>query len=176
VKFLSTPQVMVLDNQTANIRVGDQIPVTTRSSQSTTNPDAPIVTEVQFRDTGTLLTVTPRINAGGQITLEISQEVSIPGAEPAIGGGGNVSVGCPDPDEHPRARGLVQHEPDGHVPDRADHHRESAGHRGSSRDGENYRGAAFADGKRERAGGVRTFVERWSVNFGDKDFGDKVTV
>jgi general secretion pathway protein D len=92
VKFLSTPQVMVLDNQTANIRVGDQIPVTTRSSQSTTNPDAPIVTEVQFRDTGTLLTVTPRINAGGQVTLEISQEVSIPGAEPAVGGGGNVSI------------------------------------------------------------------------------------
>jgi general secretion pathway protein D len=92
VKFLSTPQVMVLDNQTANIRVGDQIPVTTRSSQSTTNPDAPIVTEVQFRDTGTLLTVTPRVNAGGQITLEISQEVSIPGAEPAVGGGGNVAI------------------------------------------------------------------------------------
>ncbi len=92
VKFLSTPQVMVLDNQTANIRVGDQIPVTTRSSQSTTNPDAPIVTEVQFRDTGTLLTVTPRINAGGQITLEISQEVSIPGATPAVGGGGNVAI------------------------------------------------------------------------------------
>jgi general secretion pathway protein D len=92
VKFLSTPQVMVLDNQTANIRVGDQIPVTTRSSQSTSNPDAPIVTEVQFRDTGTLLTVTPRINAGGQVTLEISQEVSLPGTEPAVGGGGNVSI------------------------------------------------------------------------------------
>jgi general secretion pathway protein D len=92
VKFLSTPQVMVLDNQTATIRVGDQIPVTTRSSQSTTNPDAPIVTEVQFRDTGTLLTVTPRINAGGQVTLEISQEVSLPGTEPAVGGGGNVSI------------------------------------------------------------------------------------
>jgi len=92
VKFLSTPQVMVLDNQTANIRVGDQIPVTTRSSQSTTNPDAPIVTEVQFRDTGTLLTVTPSINAGGQVTLEISQEVSLPGTEPAVGGGGNVSI------------------------------------------------------------------------------------
>ena len=92
VKFLSTPQVMVLDNQTANIRVGDQIPVTTRSSQSTSNPDAPIVTEVQFRDTGTLLTVTPRINAGGQVTLEISQEVSLPGNTPAVGGGGNVSI------------------------------------------------------------------------------------
>jgi len=92
VKFLSTPQVMVLDNQTANIRVGDQIPVTTRSSQSTSNPDAPIVTEVQFRDTGTLLTVTPRINAGGQVTLEISQEVSLPGTSPSVGGGGNVSI------------------------------------------------------------------------------------
>ena len=92
VKFLSTPQVMVVDNQTANIRVGDQIPVTTRSSQSTTNPDAPIVTEVQFRDTGTLLSVTPRINAGGQVTLEISQEVSLPGTSPAVGGGGNVSI------------------------------------------------------------------------------------
>jgi general secretion pathway protein D len=92
VKFLSTPQVMVLDNQTATIRVGDQIPVTTRSSQSTTNPDAPIVREVQFRDTGTLLTVTPRINSGGQVMLEISQEVSLPGTEPAVGGGGNVSI------------------------------------------------------------------------------------
>jgi len=92
VKFLSTPQVMVLDNHTATIRVGDQIPVTTRSSQSTSNPDAPIVTEVQFRDTGTLLTVTPRINAGGQVTLEISQEVSLPGTSPAVGGGGNVSI------------------------------------------------------------------------------------
>lgn len=92
VKFLSTPQVMVLDNQTATIRVGDQIPVTTRSSQSTTNPDAPIVTEVQFRDTGTLLTVTPRINSGGQVMLEINQEVSLPGTEPAVGGGGNVAI------------------------------------------------------------------------------------
>lgn len=92
VKFLSTPQVMVLDNQTATIRVGDQIPVTIRSSQSTNNPDAPIVTEVQFRDTGTLLTVTPHINAGGQVTLEISLEVSLPGTEPAVGGGGNVSI------------------------------------------------------------------------------------
>ena len=92
VKFLSTPQIMVLDNQTANIRVGDQIPVTTRSSQSTSNPDAPIVTEVQFRDTGTLLTVTPRIKAGGQVSLDISLEVSLPGTEPAVGGGGNVSI------------------------------------------------------------------------------------
>lgn len=92
VKFLSAPQVMVLDNHTANIRVGDQIPVTVRSSQSTIDPDAPVVSEVQFRDTGTLLSVTPRINAGGQVTMEISQEVSLPGSESAVGGGGNVAI------------------------------------------------------------------------------------
>lgn len=92
VKFISAPQVMVRDNQTATIRVGDQIPVTTRASQSTNDPDAPIVTEVQYRDTGTLLTVTPRINAGGQVTMDISQEVSLPGTVPAVGGGGNVPI------------------------------------------------------------------------------------
>ena len=92
VKFLSAPQVMVLDNQTANIRVGDQIPVTVRSSTSTVDPEAPLVSEVQFRDTGTLLSVTPRINAGGQVTMNISQEVSLPGSEPAVGGGGNVAI------------------------------------------------------------------------------------
>lgn len=92
VKFLSAPQVMVLDNQTASIRVGDQIPVTVRTSQSTLDPQAPIVSEVQFRDTGTLLSVTPRINAGGKVAMEISQEVSLPGSEPAVGGGGNVAI------------------------------------------------------------------------------------
>jgi general secretion pathway protein D len=84
VKFLSAPQVVVVDNETANFRVGDQIPVVTRASQSTTSPDAPVVTEVEYRDTGTLLSVRPRINAGGVVTLEISQEVSNPG--PAAGG------------------------------------------------------------------------------------------
>ncbi|MCU7919550.1 MAG: type II secretion system secretin GspD [Candidatus Thiodiazotropha sp. (ex Epidulcina cf. delphinae)] len=92
VKFLSAPQIMVIDNQTASFRVGDQIPIVTRSSQSTSDPNAPIVSEVQFRDTGTLLQVTPRINEGGMVTLEISQEVSNPGTSPAVGGGGNVSI------------------------------------------------------------------------------------
>ena len=92
VKLLSAPQVLVIDNQTANIRVGDQIPVVTRAAQGTSDPDAPVVTEVQYRDTGTLLSVTPRINAGGLVTLEISQEVSTPGNAPAVGGGGNVPI------------------------------------------------------------------------------------
>ncbi|MCU7852786.1 MAG: type II secretion system secretin GspD [Candidatus Thiodiazotropha sp. (ex Monitilora ramsayi)] len=92
VKFLSAPQIMVIDNQTATFRVGDQIPIITRSSQSTTDSDAPIVSELQYRDTGTLLQVTPRINEGGMVTLEISQEVSSPGAvSPDSGGNPPIS-------------------------------------------------------------------------------------
>ena len=62
----------------------------TRSSSSISDPDAPIVNEVQFRDTGVLLQVTPQINAGGTVTLEISQEVSEPSAD--VFAAGNVSV------------------------------------------------------------------------------------
>lgn len=65
---------MVLDNQTANIRVGDQvgIPQTTRNVG-----DADVVTQsVQFRDTGVLLEVTPRVNSGGLVTMDVSQEVT----------------------------------------------------------------------------------------------------
>ncbi len=79
VKFLSAPQVVVVDNETANFRVGDQIPIVTRASQSTISADAPVVTEVEYRDTGTMLSVKPRINAGGAVTLIITQEVSVPG-------------------------------------------------------------------------------------------------
>ena len=90
VKFLASPHILVVDNNTARFRVGDQIPITTRSSQSVTNPDAPLVSEVQYRDTGILLSVTPRINTGGRVTLEISQEISRPAA--AVEGGGNVPI------------------------------------------------------------------------------------
>jgi general secretion pathway protein D len=83
VRFLSAPQVVVVDNETANFRVGDQIPVITRASQGTVSPDAPIVTEVEYKDTGTLLAVKPRINAGGSVNLTISQEVSVPGTAAA---------------------------------------------------------------------------------------------
>jgi general secretion pathway protein D len=89
-KILSSPQLLVIDNQTASIRVGDQIPIITRTSSSSTDTDAPLVNEVQFRDTGVLLQVTPRINAGGMVTLEINQEVSEPSADEFAAG--NVSI------------------------------------------------------------------------------------
>ena len=76
VNVISSPQLMVLDNQTARLQVGDQVPVATQSSVSVTDPDAPIVSNIQFRDTGVILEVTPRVNASGLVVLEILQEVS----------------------------------------------------------------------------------------------------
>lgn len=76
VKVVSSPKIMVLDNQTATLQVGDQVPVATQSAVSISDPNSPLVNTVQFRDTGIILEVTPRINRSGTVVLEVSQEVS----------------------------------------------------------------------------------------------------
>ncbi|MCU7920124.1 MAG: type II secretion system secretin GspD [Candidatus Thiodiazotropha sp. (ex Epidulcina cf. delphinae)] len=76
IRVLSSPSVMVLDNETASIQVGDEVPVVDRQSQSTTDNNAPIINNISYRDTGVLLEVTPRVNPGGLVTMEVSQEVS----------------------------------------------------------------------------------------------------
>ncbi len=74
-KVISSPSLMVLNNQTATIEVGDQVPITTQQQQSTVG-ESNLVNSIEYRNTGVLLTVTPRVNAGGLVTMEISQEVS----------------------------------------------------------------------------------------------------
>ena len=76
VNVISSPSLMVLDNRTAVLTVGDQVPVTTQSAVSLDSPGAPIVNSVEFRDTGVILSVTPRVNDSGRVVLEIEQEVS----------------------------------------------------------------------------------------------------
>ena len=76
VRLLSSPTLMVLDNQVARLQVGDQVPITTRAAQSTLDPEAPIVAETEFRDTGVILEIQPTVNAGGLVVLGIRQEVS----------------------------------------------------------------------------------------------------
>ena len=76
VNVLSSPSLMVLGNQTAFINIGDEIPVPARQSVSNIDPDSPTVNEIQFRQTGITLSVTPRVNSSGLVTMEISQEVS----------------------------------------------------------------------------------------------------
>ncbi|MFT6406817.1 MAG: general secretion pathway protein D [Arenicella sp.] len=75
-KVLSAPSLMVLNNRTASILVGDEVPIPTRQAVSNISPDAPTVNEIEYRNTGILLTVSPRVNSGGMVTMDISQEVS----------------------------------------------------------------------------------------------------
>jgi general secretion pathway protein D len=76
VNVVSSPKLMVLNNQTATLQVGDQVPIATQSAVSVGSAGAPVVNTIQFRDTGVILKVTPRVNEGGLVLMDISQEVS----------------------------------------------------------------------------------------------------
>lgn len=76
INVLSAPKLMVLNNQTAALQVGNQVPVSTQSQVGIITPGSPVVNSIEYRDTGVILKVTPRVNAGGLVLLDISQEVS----------------------------------------------------------------------------------------------------
>jgi general secretion pathway protein D len=73
--ILSSPHIMVADNQTAKIQVGDSVPTQTSTTTNLTNTNS-VTSTVQYLDTGVSLSVTPHINAGGLVNLDITQEVS----------------------------------------------------------------------------------------------------
>jgi general secretion pathway protein D len=76
VKILSSPSLVVLDNQTATLQVGNQVAIKSQSSQSTDSATAPVINNITYKDTGIILNVSPRIGANGIVTLEIQQEIS----------------------------------------------------------------------------------------------------
>ncbi|GAA0691527.1 type II secretion system secretin GspD [Marinobacterium maritimum] len=76
INVVSSPSLMVLDNRTAEIRVGDQVPIRTSSTTNTASDNLNTTSTIQYRDTGVLLEVTPRVNAGGMVVLDITQEVN----------------------------------------------------------------------------------------------------
>ena len=76
INVLSAPKLMVLNNQTAALQVGNQVPISTQSAVGVVNPDSPIVNSIEYRDTGVILKVTPRVNASGLVLLDVAQEVS----------------------------------------------------------------------------------------------------
>jgi|UPI00068F1A53 general secretion pathway protein D len=76
VEVVSAPKIITLDNKTAHLQVGDQVPVVTQTSQSTSTANAPVINNVDYRNSGVILSVTPRISGENRIILEVSQEVS----------------------------------------------------------------------------------------------------
>ena len=74
--MISAPKLLVLNNQTAALLVGDQVPITTQSATNLNSSNNNIVNSVEYRDTGVILKVTPRVNSSGLVLLDIAQEVS----------------------------------------------------------------------------------------------------
>ncbi|HUJ48469.1 MAG TPA: type II secretion system secretin GspD [Rhizomicrobium sp.] len=76
VKVLSAPKVLVLNNHTAALQVGDEVPILSAQVTSTLTTDSTITNQVDYQPTGVILSVTPRVNDSGLVLLDISQEVS----------------------------------------------------------------------------------------------------
>ena len=76
VRVLSSPELTVVDNQPARLQVGNLVPYLTSQQQSTLTSTASLVNSYEYEQTGVILQVTPRVNSGGLVTLDISQQVS----------------------------------------------------------------------------------------------------
>ena len=76
VDVVASPQLLVLDNQSARLQVGDQVPIATASAVQTITTTAPLVNSISYRDTGVILEIRPRVNNNGTVFLDVSQEVS----------------------------------------------------------------------------------------------------
>ena len=70
VKVISSPSMMVLDNHTASIVVGNQQPIQVGETVTT---GGNVTSNIQYKDTGVSLTVTPSVNAGNMVTMQIVQ-------------------------------------------------------------------------------------------------------
>ena len=82
VRLLSSPSILVLNNHTANIQVGQQQPILTSTAAATGSNF--ITQSITYKDTGVLLSVTPSVNAGGLISMDVSQQVTDVGEEDAV--------------------------------------------------------------------------------------------
>ncbi|WMS85803.1 type II secretion system secretin GspD [Pleionea litopenaei] len=71
---LSTPSITTLDNEEASISVGQEVPIITGSALGNNNSNP--FTTVDRKDVGIKLKITPLINEGNSVRLQIEQEVS----------------------------------------------------------------------------------------------------
>ena len=76
VNILSSPHVLASDNKEAKIDVADEIPIVSSEITVTSGAEPLVTTDIQYRDTGVMLSVIPHINDRGLVTMDIYQEVS----------------------------------------------------------------------------------------------------
>jgi len=92
VALLSTPSMLVLNNKNATINVGDQIPITNVGSLNNTGNTSGTITNTRYIQTGVQVDITPRVNPGGLVYMEVSQDVSAPGTPDTEGGQPPIST------------------------------------------------------------------------------------
>ena len=90
--LLSTPSVLTLDNQEAEIIVGQNVPFRTGSTTSGSSGTANPFTTIKRQDIGVTLKVKPRINAGDIIRMEIEQTTESINQEVSIGNAGSADI------------------------------------------------------------------------------------
>ena len=82
VKVIASPSLMVLDNHAASIAVGTQTPI---QSGTTSNLEGTVTTtNIQYKDTGVNLMVTPSVNSGNIVTMQVDQSVTDVGAKDEV--------------------------------------------------------------------------------------------
>jgi len=90
VNILSTPQILTLDNEEAEIKVGRTIPFVTRQEQTTTTGN--VFSTYEYKDVGVNLKIKPQINQERYVKLEVFQEVTDVVQEMVKGQGENAPL------------------------------------------------------------------------------------
>jgi general secretion pathway protein D len=88
-KIIQNPQIRALDGQKATLKIGDRVPVATGSFQPGIGGVGinPLVnTQFQYLDVGVNIEITPRVHAGGEVSLKMSLDVSAVTSYQNIGG------------------------------------------------------------------------------------------
>jgi general secretion pathway protein D len=84
-KVLSNPSVVVVDNEVATLMVGNDVPITTGSATLLTGSNS-VVNSIDYRTVGIILRVVPRVNANGNVRLDVEQEISQVQSTTGVGG------------------------------------------------------------------------------------------
>ncbi len=76
VRIISSPYLTVLDGRAARLSIGDEVPFLTSSTDAQTDGTTTTTNQIDIRETGVILEVTPSIGADNSVLLNIVQEVS----------------------------------------------------------------------------------------------------
>jgi general secretion pathway protein D len=90
-KVIQRPEIRVMDNEKATLKIGDRIPIATGSFQSGLTQG--VNTQFQYIDVGVNIDITPWVHADNEVTLKVSLEVSSVTGEQTVDGVTEPTIG-----------------------------------------------------------------------------------